>query len=909
MILKSYEIQNWGPHKYQKIVFDPKSKTIAICAENDQGKSWIVRGIGFTLSIGRNEYGDQTSIHAGESEAQHTLIIQHQEQTHTIQKIVKGKTSEDEGTKTFINGVEVDRAKFEEFYTETLGLPHPSIWLPLTIAMQNETDFHLRSKKSEREEALRAACQLTRIDNWKDALQTKTNEEEKKLLANHSEVKGRMESLLHELNKLEQENKSLEEKLNENATPMLHESHSVPLVKILENIAKLQKSQENLQKLELETIALDKGKQLQENALQRTLEDLAKLPGFSPEEEEETESQRECLLQNLHNLQKTHLHNALKVTTKKLVEKKKLKTKNPKDLQELLTKHEAKLTSAKTIGQTLQNVESRIKENQQRAKVPLTDIPLLQSEIEEKEKEFNKILHERTCLQINKAELESHLGKLGSLKEAEEKIQVAFQSLPPIQPKERAQLTLKLIHHWNNNLSECPVCLSHIKNSPLYVEKTRLSLIPKLEETLHIESTDNSTTLPIHTLHHLAQKWEEHEDTLNKLTNGTQTEIYLKTLKEKTKQILEAILLAKDNQTLLAEKASLTLSLQSTLQSETLSDLENNTRSLREQIQKDSLLEIEIKHLEQELEHIESSLETLPNWEVEKHPTLQLSKTEIEESLKITTEKLQERRKTRHLKIQKEKEALSIQNKLQALLESLQNQHTLQEFEKNYQKELITPKPAQNPALSEDEAQKHWQKIEKEQEKIKHLLEEVPKKQEDLQKTIANLEDQLKNQKTLLIKTEAARRLIRFLDYKNAPRKLLQSIVERLFHATNQLAQALEVDLQLHAGKNLEFLTKQKRGGTWIEQKTERLGFGKGAILGICFRLACQKMLLPDTGFLILDEPTANVDLKRKIALKTFLQNLSEETESKTKQIILIEHDLDVIELCQSKVHIGENRT
>jgi ABC-type lipoprotein export system ATPase subunit len=62
---------------------------------------------------------------------------------------------------------------------------------------------------------------------------------------------------------------------------------------------------------------------------------------------------------------------------------------------------------------------------------------------------------------------------------------------------------------------------------------------------------------------------------------------------------------------------------------------------------------------------------------------------------------------------------------------------------------------------------------------------------------------------------------------------------------------------------------------------------------------------LPETGFLLLDEPTANVDNKRKSALKTFIQALSETSDSKNNQIILIEHDQDVVELCQSKLEIS----
>jgi DNA repair exonuclease SbcCD ATPase subunit len=209
-----------------------------------------------------------------------------------------------------------------------------------------------------------------------------------------------------------------------------------------------------------------------------------------------------------------------------------------------------------------------------------------------------------------------------------------------------------------------------------------------------------------------------------------------------------------------------------------------------------------------------------------------------------------------------------------------------------------------------DEVSCEWQKRCQESEKTKAVFNSIAPRIKELQNYKAELKEELKKEELVAKRVTCAKKVVNFLDYKHAPRKLLEGVVTNLFDLTNRLGESLNVDIKLKLGKNLEFLTLQSRAGRWIEQKTERLGFGKGAILGICFRLACQRLLLPETGFLILDEPTANVDLKRKGLFKLFLQNLSEDshigTKARTSQIILIEHDEDVVELCQTKIDIKD---
>jgi DNA repair exonuclease SbcCD ATPase subunit len=909
MILKSYTVKNWGPHKNQTLVFPENAKTIALCAENDQGKSWILRGIGFTLSIGRNEYGDQTSIHAGETEAYHHLCIEHNNQTHTIEKIVRNKTSDNEGTLTLLNGQPADRSKFEEFYNQTLGLPLPSIWLPLTISMQNQTDFHLRSKKSEREEALRSACQLNKIDNWKDALQTKTNEEEKKLLAEGAHLQGSLENLQKEKTYLENEQSSLSESLAKLNRPL--PSSPLCLDEILASISALEDSEKRAQKIQLEILTQQKTVDLLTTTLTRLQTELHEIGHGNPDEENAVESHREDILLALQEIQKKQLLNRLKTATLGLTQKLKEKEQNPEPSPQDILALETLLQKSQTLQQSLQEKVAQRQKLLQQLHFPDKNAENIQKEAENTEKIYAELLQNQSAKEIAQTALQAVLGPVTEPNQAADALKTLTQNEPPICETEARHLTLRLLQHWDHYQNQCPTCSQNLTKTPLRNPKQRALLQSQLETDLQNEPCEllpSQTPLPS-LFHHLAN-WRSSEKKIHALCGDVEPTAFLTQLKTQSKNLLKDLVLHKQitsqNQDIQALEDKHTPLLQK-------KSPEENQKALQEMMEKKTrsqFLTLEIQHLHKEIDGIETTLETLPKTGAQTqklNPALQnLSVTDLEEELEKITKKLSELRKSRHTRATKERELLTQQNQLQNSLGVLQKLETQLLREKELQIPLQTPTPpAETTEAGKIDPRETWRRMLKERNKKQTLLEEIPKRltQNALeQKTLLESLTEKNRQKA---KTLAARKLTQFLDYKNAPRKLLQNITEKLFQTTNQLGDALCVDVKLHVGKNLEFLTQQTRNGKLIEQKTERLGFGKGAILGICFRLACQKLLLPETGFLILDEPTANVDLKRKSALKTFLQNLAEETSSGTKQIILIEHDLDVIELCQAKIHIG----
>jgi DNA repair exonuclease SbcCD ATPase subunit len=950
MKLISYEVTNWGPHQRQTLIFPKEAKTIAICGENDQGKSWILRGIAFTLSIGRNEYGDQSSIHIGEKEASHKLTIEHNDTEYTIEKIVKGKSSEEEGTSTWVNGEKKDRSGLEEFYHSTLGLPHPNVWIPICISMQNQTDFHLRGKKRDREEALRLACQLTKIDAWKESLGSLIRGEEKLLTESTAALKAKIEMVGSQIKDITETDSKYKEALKSlEGHKKISEEQTKPSEKTLtpqereEFWRDIQKNSELVKdwikdsnRKELEKTNLQKETSLLTNICLRTEKELL---GTLPNEIEERKLRLNLIFleKKLRTLKlneaKTKASECISRLTE--VEKKceELEEKIPKG--ELDNQQEVLAKSYRNLSEIENNIEKIDRLNEtHNLNLPSIKSRTLDKYVKISEK-FKRLV--QTSLEDN---IEVYQEALKGL--------TKISSNKP-QNSTDDEISTKDYYKWkllntkeysNGELMECPLCDTSIIAQSLITERPKgnnqiiiRELANSLKEEISIKIGDNENYKDAYKLREELQDSLTAFHSLSGYLNNLKAVIENIQKQSNEANLLEDLTLGE----LIAIARGKVEKTQSTIK--TKESLAWTKRELEHLKRERTQLEKNIEDMVREENLSETSSNSIYSGLTNKEKTSECDRTQdpqlnseiysnfenysqedVLKEVSINRTKLREIAELREKNSKKSKELDQSKARLSLLEKDLVTKvneiTSIQNCLENF-KELPVPLPI--PKEIEEAGgidlinnQTRWQSITNcweerlaKYQKIRALFEDLPQKKRALKSQQLSFLESLEKEEKKSDKILKAKQVMDFLDYKKAPRILLEQIVDQLFNVTNKLAEALSIDTNLIRGKNLEFLTRQTRHSKILEQKTERLGFGKGAMLGICFRLACQRLLLPETGFLLLDEPTANVDNKRKSALKTFIQALSETSDSKNNQIILIEHDQDVVELCQSKLEIS----
>ncbi|ODU25449.1 MAG: hypothetical protein ABS95_00090 [Verrucomicrobia bacterium SCN 57-15] len=128
----------------------------------------------------------------------------------------------------------------------------------------------------------------------------------------------------------------------------------------------------------------------------------------------------------------------------------------------------------------------------------------------------------------------------------------------------------------------------------------------------------------------------------------------------------------------------------------------------------------------------------------------------------------------------------------------------------------------------------------------------------------------------------------RFLSYDNGPLKFLTSFFQEALNQTNLLLTEMELPVKLHLGADLEIMVEDRNTQS---SSALALGGGYSSLVGIAFRVALQRMILPRVHVLILDEPSTHIDEANMDLLMPFFAKLKENiSHYGIEQILVIDH-------------------
>ena len=127
-----------------------------------------------------------------------------------------------------------------------------------------------------------------------------------------------------------------------------------------------------------------------------------------------------------------------------------------------------------------------------------------------------------------------------------------------------------------------------------------------------------------------------------------------------------------------------------------------------------------------------------------------------------------------------------------------------------------------------------------------------------------------------------------FLSYDNGPQKFLQEFFRGTLHQTNLLVSEMGLPVTLQMGDALEIMVQDSQQRI---SSSLALGGGYANLIGIAFRIALQKMVLPRVNTVILDEPSTHVDEQNMELLIPFFEKLKESLHTYgISQCIIIDH-------------------
>jgi len=144
-----------------------------------------------------------------------------------------------------------------------------------------------------------------------------------------------------------------------------------------------------------------------------------------------------------------------------------------------------------------------------------------------------------------------------------------------------------------------------------------------------------------------------------------------------------------------------------------------------------------------------------------------------------------------------------------------------------------------------------------------------------------------------------------FLSYDNGPQKFLTGFFQEALSQTNLLLSEMGLPVKLHMGADLEIMVEDRNAQ---ESPALALGGGYSNLVGIAFRIALQRMILPRVHVLILDEPSTHIDEANMELLIPFFEKLKENlSHYGIEQCLIIDHHPNWRNTTTAVINVGNS--
>ncbi|TDA32349.1 MAG: hypothetical protein DSO03_02970 [Hadesarchaea archaeon] len=325
-------------------------------------------------------------------------------------------------------------------------------------------------------------------------------------------------------------------------------------------------------------------------------------------------------------------------------------------------------------------------------------------------------------------------------------------------------------------------------------------------------------------------------------------------------------------------------------------ELQTELRRLREEVKRLSELDREVRRIEgelKELPELRKELERLEGERREKERELETCEEELE-VLKEKHRKAEEKREESWRNCQEAKNRLEMAKSFFELerqlrerqVQRLHFQRELWELERRYKEEEVRRMREEKEALSSQ-----LEGVRGELRGLERILKEEGERMELLKENLLELQklelEALKLKEasealgliqTALSKTQALMRSL-FVEQVN---QLMEDLWQEVYPYGDYTSLRLSVDEE----GNYEFELRDRRGN-WLPLEGVASG---GERTDACFviRVALARVLAPGLGWIVLDEPTHNLDAE---AIQELARVLRERLPSLVRQVLLITHE------------------
>lgn len=161
-----------------------------------------------------------------------------------------------------------------------------------------------------------------------------------------------------------------------------------------------------------------------------------------------------------------------------------------------------------------------------------------------------------------------------------------------------------------------------------------------------------------------------------------------------------------------------------------------------------------------------------------------------------------------------------------------------------------------------------------------------------IRKRLLEIENKIKLDEEKRAVIQELQRIVNAFSRQGIPMAYVQHKFDSLVSMTQDNLEIMDANFAIipHPNKpvSLQFYRVDEPGQVLFDH--DKLSGGQKVRLSIAFLLAVQQLVIPDLGFLVLDEPSTHLDEEARENLKELLLNLNQQLESTDTQILVCDH-------------------
>ena len=161
-----------------------------------------------------------------------------------------------------------------------------------------------------------------------------------------------------------------------------------------------------------------------------------------------------------------------------------------------------------------------------------------------------------------------------------------------------------------------------------------------------------------------------------------------------------------------------------------------------------------------------------------------------------------------------------------------------------------------------------------------------------VRKRLREIEDKIKLDQEKRTVIQELQQVVHAFSRQGIPMAYVQHKFDGLVSMTQDNLEIMDANFAIipHPSKpvSLQFYRTDEPGQVLFDH--DKLSGGQKVRLSIAFLLAVQQLVIPELGFLVLDEPSTHLDEEARENLKELLLNLNQQLESTDTQILVCDH-------------------